>query len=277
MRLIFGLVLILGVALALVAVRMARGVIDQTEAALSEERAFREKVGNLVLVYVAARPLAYGEAVTPEDVRQIYWQESELPERAFLTQDDLFPPDATQPRYVLRPMEAQEPILGNKVTAPGQPAGLTGLLSPGMRAFTIEVDAIRGVSGFVHPGDFVDVYWTGADAAGNDSTRMIETRLSVVAVDQQASSEDMGGAVVAQTVTVQTGPEQVARLAQAQATGILSLALVGQQDGLIRDTSEIMADQVSLMGKNAPPSVVVCRIKTRRGSEVVDIPIPCTN
>lgn len=277
MRMIFGLVLIAGMALAGFAVYMAQGYINQTETALSEERAFREKVGEMVLVYVAAKPLAYGAPLTKEDVKQIYWQASALPEKPFLTEEELFPADSDKPRYVLRAIETHEPILATKVTEPGQPAGLTGLLAPGMRAFAIKVDASTGVSGFVHPGDFVDVFWTTNTGTEGDTTRLIETRVSVVAVDQQASGDDIGGALVAQTVTIQAGAESVARLAQAQATGRLSLALVGQGDQPALNPDQIVADSGSLLGNVAVVEEKSCSIKTRRGSEVIEMPIACTN
>lgn len=277
MRMIFGLVLIAGMALAGFAVYMAQGYINQTESALTEERAFREKVGEMVQIYVAAKPLVYGQQLTKEDVKLIYWQASALPEKPFMTEEELFPENEEKPRYVLRAVELHEPILAAKVTAPGQPAGLTGLLAPGMRAFAISVDASTGVSGFVHPGDFVDIYWTTSSGTGADVTRLIETRVNVVAVDQQAAGDEIGGAVVAQTVTIQGMSETVARLAQAQATGRLSLALVGQGDQPVMNASDISADNGSLMGEVAAIEEKTCSIKTRKGSEVVDIPIPCTN
>ncbi|MEN9411089.1 MAG: Flp pilus assembly protein CpaB [Pseudomonadota bacterium] len=283
MRMIFGLVLLAGMALAGFAVYMAQGYINQTESALNEERAFRQKVGTLVEVYVVNKPLAYGEPLTKDDVQTIYWQESALPEGTFTDEATLFPEDEDKPRFVLRQMEKFEPILAAKVTEPGQPAGLTGALDKGMRAFAIKVDATSGVSGFVYPGNFVDVYWTGNGGNNIEMTQLIESALNVIAIDQTAAGATTGGAVIAQTVTVQATPEQVARLAQAQATGRLALSLVGQPGDVIDGTVEVNME--SLLGINAPEEVAevevqaekVCTIRNRKGGEVVEIPIPCTN
>ena len=279
MRMIFGLVLLAGMALAGFAVYMAQGYINQTESALVEERAFRKKVGELVEVYVVSKPLKYGDPLAPEDVKKIYWQKSALPEGTFNDEAILFPPNEERPRYVLRPMETHEPILAVKITEPGQPAGLTGALDPGMRAFAIKVDATSGVSGFVYPGNYVDVYWTGSDGS-REITRLIENSVNVIAIDQSAAGATTGGAVVAQTVTVQVSQEQVARLAQAQATGRLALSLVGSPgEG---DIGKVEVDSASLLGIT-PEEVVeveaekVCTIRNRKGGEVVEIPIPCTN
>lgn len=283
MRMIFGLVLLAGMALAGFAVYMAQGYINQTESALNEERAFRQKVGELVQVYVVNKPLAYGTPLTKEDVQTIYWQKSALPEGTFSEETALFPEDEDQPRFVLRPMEQFEPILAVKVTEPGQPAGLTGALDAGMRAFAIKVDATSGVSGFVYPGNYVDVYWTGQGAGGSDMTQLIETAVNVIAIDQTAAGATTGGAVVAQTVTVQVTPEQVARLAQAQATGRLALSLVGQPGETVEGPVEVNMN--SLLGISAPEKVVeveaqvekVCTIRNRKGGVIEEIPIPCTN
>ncbi len=279
MRMIFGLVLLVGVALAGFAVYMAQGYINQTASALDKERAFRSQVGELVEVYVVSKPLKYGDPLRVEDVKKIYWQKNALPEGTFSDETVLFPPNEERPRYVLRPMETHEPILAVKVTEPGQPAGLTGALDDGKRAFAISVDASSGVSGFVYPGNYVDVYWTGNDGT-REITRLIESSVNVIAIDQTAAGATTGGAIVAQTVTVQATQEQVARLAQAQATGKLALSLVGADTQTIEGQIEV--DSASLLGIVAQEAVQVeaekvCTIRNRKGGEVVEIPIPCTN
>lgn len=279
MRMIFGLVLLVGVALAGFAVYMAQGFIDKTASELDKERAFRNAVGELVEVYVVTKPLQYGDPLPADAVKKIYWQKEFLPEGTFSDESVLFPENEERPRYVLRPMEIHEPILAVKVTEPGQPAGLTGALSDGMRAFAISVDASSGVSGFVYPGNYVDVYWTGNDGS-QEITRLIESSLNVIAIDQNAAGATTGGAVVAQTVTVQATQQQVARLAQAQATGSLALSLVGSRDATSEGKVEV--DSASLLGIVAEEAVVVeaekvCTIRNRKGGEVVEIPIPCTN
>ena len=148
-----------------------------------------------------------------------------------------------------------------------------------MRAFAIKVDVASGVSGFVQPGDRVDIYWTGSvNGLDGDLTRLIESTTQVIAVDQQAGASS--GATVARTVTVAASPEQVARLAQAQATGRLALSLVGNADESISGMVEV--DSNTLLGIQAQEVVKVeaekvCTIRNRKGGEVIEIPITCTN
>ncbi|MEB8387483.1 Flp pilus assembly protein CpaB [Rhodobacteraceae bacterium KMM 6894] len=289
MRLVFGLVLIVGVGLAGFAVYMAKNYIHGYQAQLEHERNSRGPNIETTEIYVANRALAYGERLKTDDVRLVKFPTEALPEGAYETLDALFPKGDVEPRTVLRAIEAAEAILTVKVTGPGEDAGITTKLARGMRAFAIKVDSTSGVSGFLRPGDRVDVYWTGnvgsagqrtEDNSSGDVTKLIEAGVQLIAVDQSANT-DRAEASVARTVTVSVLPEQVAALAQAQSTGRLSLSLVGAQDDTV--SSMIEVDQRQLLGlamapvvENAPEAQV-CTIRTRRGADVIETAIPCTN
>jgi len=290
MRLIFGLVLLVGIGLAGFAVYMAKTYIEQYQQQLAQERQQRAPAIETIDVMVAARDLKYGERLEKGAVKRVSYPKAALPEGVFTEVEVLFPEDARDPREVLRSMVEGEVILAGKVTDPGEPAGIGSRLADGMRAFAIEVDAKSGVSGFLRPGDRVDVYWTGTVGKGDmrtegnstgSVTKLIEARMPLVAVDQSADM-DRDEARIARTVTVAATPQQVAALAQAQSTGRLSLSLVGALD---ETTSEVIeVDQNRLLGiqaaeVQAPPEMEEerCTVRTRRGSEVVMTSIPCTN
>lgn len=285
MRAVFGLVLIVGVALAGGAVMLAKNEFSAYQSALNKERAAARAVVPTTTVFVATRPLKYGETLNKEDVREVKWPQNAVPEGSYQTIEAIFPDTNKKNRVVLRAMEKDEAILAVKVTEPGEDAGITSRLKRGMRAFAIKVDVASGVSGFLRPGDRVDVYWTGnlrgaVEGASGEVTRLIQANIQLIAVDQSAGG-DLDEATIARTVTVAALPEQVAALAQAQTTGRLSLSLVGAEDDTIAAAIEV--DQRSLLGikeiEAAPeaPKERVCTIRTRRGAEVMEIPIPCTN
>ena len=176
-------------------------------------------------------------------------------------------------------MEPNEPLMAVKLTAPGEDAGITSQLTRGMRAFTIQVNVTTGVAGFLRPTDRVDIYWTGRTGSG-EITRLIDTAVRVIAVDQSADQDRGARTQIARNVTVEATPEQAASLAQAQATGRLSLSLVGVEDDTVSEAVQI--DQRRLLGIEVRERVEVerpqiCTIRTRRGNDVVEIPIPCTN
>ncbi|MEQ8898018.1 MAG: Flp pilus assembly protein CpaB [Roseovarius sp.] len=290
MRLVFGLVLVLGLGLAGFAVYMAKSYIQRYQAELAHERSNRDPGIDTVEVYVATKKLKYGQELNLDDVRLTPFPAMSLPEGVFETEEALFPDGEREPRTVLRSIEPNEAILTVKVTAPGEEAGITSQLERGMRAFAINVDVTSGVSGFLRPGDRVDIYWTGQSASSSgaqlegrgakDVTKLIETNVKLIAVDQEANA-DTNEAIIARTVTVSARPQQVASLAQAQSTGRLSLSLVGAEDDSVAEAIEV--DQRSLLGieeqvvERAPAAQEICTIRTRRGGEVIETPIPCTN
>jgi pilus assembly protein CpaB len=274
---IFGLVLIAGLALAGAAVYMAKGYINKTESALQEELKIKARTGGLVELFVVNKAKNYGDKLTKDDVQMIYWPKNALPENAFLDPALLFPEDTDAPRYVLREMEKFEPVLASKITEPGEQAGLNGSIERGMRAFAIKVDA----ADFLQPGDHVDVYWTGS-VAGTEGelTRLIESTLKIIAVDRDAKGGLSDGAMATRTMTVAATPEQVARLAQAQATGRLVMSLVGMGDEAEAGFVEVNSDTLLGIEQQAVAKVEeekVCTIRTRKGADVLEIPIPCTN
>lgn len=295
MRAVFGLVLIVGVALAGGAVYMARNYISAYQQELARERQAaaaalenaKVEVIPTVSVIVSNRSLKYGEKLNQDDVRVVDWPENAIPEGSFTDIAVLFPEDENKDRFVLRTMEKDEALMAVKVTEPGKGAGLTSQLGKGMRAFAIRVDVASGVSGFLRPGDFVDVYWTGSrrgagGGADGEVTRLIQPRVELIAIDQIAGT-DLTGATIARTITVAVTREQVAVLTQGQKTGSLTLALVGIQDDSV--ASEVIEiDQRALLGVEdvapAPQQIEqpVCKTRIRRGgSEIADNVIACTN
>lgn len=273
MRIIFGLVLIIGVGLAGFAVYVAKDRFTQYQTALASQQ---NEIVPTTAVYVVTRQMRYGEELRPSDVQAVEWPADFVPFGAFTNAEDLFPADTDELRTIVRVMERNEPLLASKVTEPGDDAGVASRLTQGMRAFALRVDVTSGVSGFLRPGDRVDVYWSG-QARGENVTRLIQASLQIIAIDQIAD-EDRSNPMIARTITVEAPPNQIATLAQAQATGSLSLALVGVSDTTESETIEV--SQQDLLGVQevvAQEGPRVCTVRNRRGAEVIETPVPCTN
>lgn len=294
MRMVFALVLVLGLGLAGFAVYMAQGFMANVQAQRDQLLAAQANAPRLVDVVVLKKALKYGDRFTREDLDIAKVQEGKVPEGAFsvisvpqgtMAQDGTTPvipaffEGETRPRAALRSYEPFEPLLGKKITEPGVDAGINANLTPNMRAFAINVDVSSGVSGFLRPGDRVDIYWSGT-AGDKDVTKLIQQGVRLIAIDQSADADRSEETLIARTVTVEASPQQVAGLAQAQQSGRLSLSLVGQGD-----TSQVGAvemDQNTLLGITQeqvvqaaePPRV--CTIRTNKGGEIVETPIPCS-
>lgn len=220
--------------------------------------------------------MRYGDVLQPEDVRAVSWPASSVPVGALTSLDAVFPPGNEGRRTILRVMERDEPVLLVKITEPGADAGLAAALTPGMRAFTLQVDVNSGVSGFLRPGDRVDVYWAGGSGGQGGLSRLIQTNPPRIAVDRQ-TDEERSNPTIARNVTVEATSQIIAKLVQGQATGRLTLALVGVRDETesapVQATPEQIIGPREVVEQTAAPKT--CGVRTRRGSEVAVIQIPC--
>lgn len=281
MRAVFSLVLVVGIGLAAVAVYMAKNVFAQNQVALANAQALRAQIVETVPVFVVKEGVRYGSIITKDNVLSVKWPKAAVPPGAFTSIEALFPEGEDEFRTVLRAMEQNEPVLAVKVTAPGADAGVASRIGNGMRAFAIRVDVTSGVSGFLTPGDRVDVYWTGragqAEGGSQDVTKLILPNMKIFAIDQIADLE-RNSPTVARTVTLEATPEQVAALAQATATGRMTLSLVGYSDDTVAENIEVNQDTLlgierQVAAPRAAPEI--CTVRTRKGADIIETPIPC--
>jgi pilus assembly protein CpaB len=209
-----------------------------------------ESVGTIV---VAAQPLGFGVALSPDNVAEIPWAARALPEGAFVSKDDLLKDGR---RVVLSTFDRNEPVLRSKITGAGQRASLSSLLEPGKRAVTVRVDDVRGVAGFILPGDFVDVVLIGEDPAikREGYSEILLQHVKVLAIDQLAS-ERQEQPTVAKAVTVEVMPEQAQKILLATNVGKLSLVL--RQPGDDNATSDRRVTERDLNRAKPPEPVKV--------------------
>ena len=133
-------------------------------------------------------------------------------------------------------MERSEIVLRPKVTAPGQRASLSVLLDEGQRAVTVRVDDIRGVAGFILPGDRVDVMLLRTETRQGETENSADVLLEyvkVLAIDQLLNDrqDQPTVATVAKAVTLQVSPEQAQKVLLAGNVGKLSLVLRQPAEG----------------------------------------------
>lgn len=190
---------------------------------------------NVTTVVVARTALSFGAIVREEQLRVIEWPSANIPKGAFRNIGKLV--RKGDPRVVLSRIEANEPILGSKVSGFGGRASLSTVIADGMRASTIRVNDVNGVAGFVLPGDRVDILLT-RDEQGQRRRRMTTSlftdvllqNVKVLAIDQQ-SDEKKDKPSVAKAVTLEVSAIQSQKLVLAQTVGSLSLALRNIKNG----------------------------------------------
>lgn len=197
-----------------------------------------------VNVLVAVADMSPGQFIRPESLRWQAWPEGTMPP-AYVVEGRRALQDFVG-AVVRHPLAAGEPVTEGKVVTPGNSGFLAAVLSPGMRAASVAVNITSGISGFIFPGDRVDVILTHdlpaneSAGAGAGSTRRASvtmlTDLRVLAIDQRIDQRATEPAV-ARTTTLEVTPRQGEMLAVAAETGRLTLSLRSlareeQNDGL---------------------------------------------
>ena len=238
--------LALAVLLGLVSLAYINGVVQSARDA--EQKA---KLITTQSVFVASHNIAPGAVITEADVKVMEWPAKSLPAGATFNKiSDVVGRVAKSEFYF------NEPIYESKLSGKDSSGGLTVLIPPGMRAITIAVSEVKGVAGFVKPGDHVDVLVTFNDFTDKENrTQVTKTVLQntlVIAAAQQATSREFKdtldnddqqillksdkkrdkspSAQVVSSVTLALTPQDSEKLALADETGELRLALRSERD-----------------------------------------------
>jgi pilus assembly protein CpaB len=219
-------------------------------------------------IVVASVPMDYGTMLSSDNIKEVSWGSSSVPEGAFRSKDELLKDGA---RVVLTAIEKHEPILGLRITGPNQPASLAALVDKGMRAVSIRVDEVRGVAGFVRAGDRVDVVLTRTDMKKDKGSYadILLQDVKILATGQQ-SREKQDKATVVKTVTVEVTAQQAQKLILADGVGTLSLVLRQTGENVPEATQRIsVADlgQGEVVG-SPDPAVSVVAPQPRKQAEV---------
>jgi pilus assembly protein CpaB len=176
---------------------------------------------------VAAKDLPFGTRLEKQFFKVVQWPKASVPDGTFASIDEIFQ-GATQPgdRIALALIARDEPITRSKISGFGAKPTLSRQVENGKRAMSIRVDDVVGVSGFVLPGDRVDIMLTRRVGTGQNNllTEILLQNITILGIDQTAD-QTTDKPIVARTATVEVTPEEAQKLALAQQAGSLSLAL----------------------------------------------------
>lgn len=188
-----------------------------------------------VMVLVAKKALTAGSFVQPADLEWKPWPEDGLID-GYLVKDEETKKTVFDGAVVRSSIAAGEPITEARLVQPGERGFLAAVLKPGNRAVSIPINATTGISGFVFPGDSVDVLMTSrlelkrltGEEQGNepkiDFSETLVSNIRVLALDQRVENTE-GSPLVAKTATVEVTPKQAEMIALGLRVGSLSLSL----------------------------------------------------
>ena len=262
------------VVFGLLAVFVAQSWLNsQAEMRMKSLEANKKPIATRTIV-VAGKSLRFGSELSGGAVREIAWPEQAIPAGAFATVADLTKDGR---RVVLSPIEANEPILGWKITGPGQRATLSAMLRDGLKAVTIRVNDVEGVAGFVLPGDYVDVALTRQNDKSAGTTDIILQSARVLAIDQMADERaDKPSVVKAVTLEVDTTGAQ--KISLAASIGTMSLVLRKAGEANAEFTRRISVTDLSApstpVAKDIPVNANVTTVSVTRASNRQDYSVP---
>lgn len=194
-------------------------------------------------ILVANRAIPVGKYVEADDLRWQEWPAS-APVESFMEHEKA--PEALEKMVgaVARfDLAAGEPVTGNKMAQPGTSGFMAVMLTPGMRAASVEIAAEVAAGGFIQPNDRVDVIVTrevenknGNSGGMNIRSDIILSNVRVLAIDAAygpppaeeegaAPKSGQGQVILGSRATLELTERDATLLSTAKKAGDISLTL----------------------------------------------------
>jgi pilus assembly protein CpaB len=240
-------------------------------------------VASRVMAPQRAAPVA--QAPKEQPAKKVLVAKGNLPAGTFIKEEDVtwqkWPTDGVNEVYLIegqadigtvvgavvrKGIVAGEPITEARIARPGDRGFLAAVLTPGMRAISIDVNEPSSVAGLVFPGDRIDVLlnmqFTLESAEGETSKYRPQTSETVLenvrllATDRNLNDIE-GDPKKIKTVTIEVTPKQAEMIKVAASMGQLALSLrglakpEGQGSGPTVASAEAMATPASFFTQTA--------------------------
>ena len=200
----------IGVLIFAFMVATAGGLITY-RSLMSRSQAVKAAVPS-VQVALASKDLELGTVLKEGDLYLADWSGA-LPAGSTSKPSDLYGRGVTTTIY------AKEPVIESRLAPKGAGGGLAAMIPKGMRAFTIPVNEVVGVAGFVTAGQHVDLLIQGNSPGGNGNLGMLSRtllqNLEILSAGQDFKKDPEGKPVAVQVVNVLVTPEQAEVLSLA--------------------------------------------------------------
>ncbi|WP_068545744.1 Flp pilus assembly protein CpaB [Thalassotalea crassostreae] len=215
------LFILLSVAFGLGAVYLANNWLDKNQP--------KDLQAGQAMVVVVNAPLLTGSIIEAKHLSLNKVPESAVPENSYNKIEDVVGMVVNQKLY------PGDIVRSERVNKKGEGSSLASLISSNMRAVSIRVNDVVGVSGFILPGNKVDILTT-FNKNDNVYTEVVLSNIKILAVDQKASNDENKPTIV-RAVTLEVNIEQAETLMNSQRKGGLQLALRNPNDEAIVSTS----------------------------------------
>ncbi len=209
-------IIVIGVAI-LLALMASVGVYRYlSEKGRVAEEARLQTVG----IVVAVIDIPLGTQIIPNQVAITAWPKDLYPKDSFAD------PKSVVGRVARRDFMRGEPIVESKLVPAEKGAGLLSLIvQEGKRAFTIRVNEVVGVGGFIVPDTRVDVIVTMVPPGSSEKvSKIVLENMHVLAAGQIVEQKE-NKPITVNTVTLSVTPDEAEKLALASNDGVIQLVL----------------------------------------------------
>ena len=229
---------------------------------LQRQRAPKEVVkvveSEAVPVVVAAVDLPWGTKLNSEMIKRTPYLKESLPPGYFSDSD------AMEGRVLIVSLKQNEPILESKLAPTSvTTGGVSAVVTPGKRAIAVKGDKVLGISGFIKPGNRVDVLVT-LKHGKKETTKIVLENVLVLATGKEIQENDKGNPSPVDVYTMEVTPEEGEKLTLAASKGKLQFALRNVTDAEIVLTKGATINKtLSSFRPPVPPKVRRSRAKVQ--------------
>src|SRR5580700_5655867 len=228
--------------LLVVALILAGGTTMMARVWLASQRSAPAEASPLAMptparsVLIARSTIQRGQLLKPDDLAWEPWPEGGIDKNYVVIGTKT--PDAFTGWVARQPISAGDPITDAKIIAPGNRGFLAAVLRPGRRAVSVPVSTTSGISGFVFPGDQVDLIITysiqeqprpgqaqNGPLLDHKVSETVLRDVRVIAIDQKLDVKAGEANPNVKNATLEVTPKESEIIALASEMGKLSLSL----------------------------------------------------
>ncbi len=205
------------------------------------EKVYEKSEVKTVLASVAAVDLPWGTKLVSAMIKTVPYLQESVPSGYLVDAGKLVG------RVTISPLKVNEMIFESKLAPTTiESGGISAIIQPGKRAIAVKGDKVIGISGFVNPGNRVDVLVTFKDPMTKlDVSKLVLEDIAVLASGTQIEQNEKGEPAPVDVYTLEVTPEETEKIALAAAEGKLHFALRNITD----------SGKVSTEGTNIPKTL----------------------
>lgn len=198
------------------------------------------KTEKVVRVVVATHDIPLGAMLRPADLKLVNYPESDVPKGAVLAINGALN------RVLLVALNANEPVLLSKISAPTSTEGMASVIEPGYRAVAVQVTEVSGVAGLIQANSRVDVLFTRPGTMDEASTSTILQNVKVLSTGRSTPTGQAADprAPRSPVVTLLLTPADAQKLELAKNEGKISLSLRNPLDPSQVESKEPLTAEV---------------------------------